>query len=140
MEMVSYDTMEFGAKLRKLLVDTRHSQESLGELVGVSQNLVSLWCRGKSFPDIHEVAALSKVFGVSIDYLVDDEMDAPGPPTMTDRERMVWEFVQEIGADEAWKILVGSRKSGQEPAPAPGGRTLRPTIIRPGEETNKGVG
>lgn len=137
MAMVTYDAMEFGAKLKMLMQmrEHRYSQESLArELevshgIEVSQNLVSLWTRGKSFPDIRAALALSKVFGVSVDYLAHDEMDVPPVAEMTDRERMVWEAVKTIGAEDAWKILVGFRTVGAGQADV-----LTPVVVKPGEE------
>lgn len=49
------------------------SQEQLGERVGVSRQTVSKWEQGLTTPELDKLIALSRVFRVSIDTLVDNE-------------------------------------------------------------------
>lgn len=49
------------------------SQEQLGERVGVSRQTVSKWEQGLTTPELDKLIALSRVFQVSIDTLVDNE-------------------------------------------------------------------
>lgn len=49
------------------------SQEELAEKISVSRQAVSKWERGEAYPDIENLVALSRLFGVSLDYLVDGE-------------------------------------------------------------------
>ena len=61
------------------------SQEELAEKLDVSRQAVSKWESAQSVPDMNRVLLLSKVFGVSTDYLLKDELgealspDAPLP-------------------------------------------------------------
>ena len=50
------------------------SQEELAEKLGVSRQAVSKWESSGSTPDLQRVLELSKLFGVSTDYLLKDEM------------------------------------------------------------------
>ena len=50
-----------------------YSQEELGEKIGVSRLAVSKWERAESSPDIDNIIALSKLYGISIDELLDSE-------------------------------------------------------------------
>lgn len=52
------------------------SQEELAEKMNVSRQAVSKWEGAQSVPDLERVLQLSKLFGVSTDYLLKDELEA----------------------------------------------------------------
>lgn len=52
------------------------SQEELAEKLGISRQSVSKWESGASIPDIDKIIMLSRLFQVSTDYLLKDEMEA----------------------------------------------------------------
>jgi transcriptional regulator with XRE-family HTH domain len=51
------------------------SQEQLAEQLGISRQSVSKWESGAAVPDLDRILKLSELFGVSVDYLVKDEME-----------------------------------------------------------------
>lgn len=51
------------------------SQEELAEMVSVSRQSVSKWESAASIPDINKIIELAKVFGVTTDFLLKDEME-----------------------------------------------------------------
>lgn len=51
------------------------SQEQLADKLGVSRQSVSKWESAQSMPDINRILELSKLFGVSTDYLLKDEIE-----------------------------------------------------------------
>lgn len=51
------------------------SQEELAERVGVSRQAVSKWELGTALPELDKLKLLAKTFGVSTDWLLDDEQD-----------------------------------------------------------------
>ncbi len=53
------------------------SQEELAERIGVTRQAVSKWEGAQTTPDLQKLLQMSKVFGVSADYLLKDEYDAP---------------------------------------------------------------
>ena len=55
------------------------SQEELAEQLGVSRQAVSKWESGMSVPDLNKIITMSELFGVSTDYLLKDELEAPTP-------------------------------------------------------------
>lgn len=65
--------MTFGEKLQLLRTQKGFSQEKLSEQLTVSRQAVSKWELGESLPDTENVVQLSKLFSVSIDYLLNDE-------------------------------------------------------------------
>lgn len=77
----TYGAMEFSKKLDKLRKMRRYSQETLGKLVGCSQNAIGKWCRGKSVPTLAMALKLAEALKVDLDYLADDEQDqVPNEP------------------------------------------------------------
>lgn len=53
------------------------SQEELAQQLDVSRQAVSKWEGAQSIPDIHKILQLSRLFGVSTDYLLRDELEEP---------------------------------------------------------------
>ena len=51
------------------------SQEELAEKLGVSRQSISKWESAQSVPDMNRVLAMSRLFGVSTDYLLKDELE-----------------------------------------------------------------
>ena len=51
------------------------SQEELAEKLGVTRQSVSKWEGAQSLPDMEKLLTLSRIFGVSTDVLLKDEMD-----------------------------------------------------------------
>ncbi len=73
--------MDFQEKLVKLRKEKGMTQEELAFEVGVSRQSVSKWETGEAEPNVTTLKELSKVFGVSLDYLLgDEEVSAPNPP------------------------------------------------------------
>lgn len=55
------------------------SQEELAEKLSVSRQSVSKWEGAQAVPDLQKIIAMSEVFGVSIDYLLKDEVEVQEP-------------------------------------------------------------
>ena len=67
--------MIFAEKVLALRRRNGWSQEELAEKAGVSRQSVSKWESAASIPDIGKILELSRVFGVSTDYLLKDDME-----------------------------------------------------------------
>ena len=52
------------------------SQEELAEKLDVSRQSISKWESAQSTPDMNRILKMSKIFGVSTDYLLDDDIDS----------------------------------------------------------------
>lgn len=72
--------MNFGEKLQRLRRQSGLSQEQLAARLTVSRQAVSRWELNETMPDTENVLQLSRLFGVSCDYLLRPEVDDPGPP------------------------------------------------------------
>lgn len=51
------------------------SQETLAEKIGVSRQAVSKWETGDALPEITKLKSLADCFGVTVDFLLDDNAD-----------------------------------------------------------------
>lgn len=67
--------MTMAEKLIALRKQRGWSQEDLAEQLDVSRQSVSKWESGASLPDLDRVLNLSRLFGVSTDYLLRDELE-----------------------------------------------------------------
>ncbi len=70
-------------KMNEKIYDCRKkaglSQDALAERLGVSRQAVSKWEIGSAQPDLDNIVALAKVFGVTTDWLLTDDEPAPVP-------------------------------------------------------------
>lgn len=62
-------------KIIELRKQNNWSQEELAGKLGVSRQAISKWESAQSTPDLERIIAMSKLFGVSTDYLVKDEIE-----------------------------------------------------------------
>ena len=71
-------------KIIRLRKKNGWSQEELAEQMNVSRQSVSKWESAQAIPDLERILQLSKLFGVSLDYLLKDELGEEDPvPTET---------------------------------------------------------
>ena len=70
--------MKLGEKLQQLRRQSGLSQEQLAAQLTVSRQAVSKWELDETMPDTENVIQLSRLFGVSCDYLLRDEVDEQG--------------------------------------------------------------
>lgn len=68
--------MTFGEKLINLRKKLGWSQEELAEQINISRQAVSKWESGQSIPDTEKIIKLSKLFNVSTDYLLIDDIES----------------------------------------------------------------
>lgn len=67
--------MEIANQIKKYRGKLKWSQETLAEKAYVSRQTVSSWENNKSYPDIHSLLILSKLFNISLDELVKGDVD-----------------------------------------------------------------
>ena len=65
-------------KILELRKQNGWSQEELADKLGVSRQAISKWEGAQSIPDMERIIALSRLFGVTTDLLVKDELDIIG--------------------------------------------------------------
>lgn len=67
--------MNLGKKIAELRKKNNLSQEELAEKIGVARQTISKWEIGDTTPDINQVKIISKIFNISIDELVDNDIN-----------------------------------------------------------------
>lgn len=73
--------MKLSEKLYQLRRQSGFSQEQAAEQLCVSRQAISKWESGQSTPDPDKLVALSKLYGVTTDYLLlEDTLETPAAP------------------------------------------------------------
>lgn len=67
--------MTLGEKIQKLRKEKQMSQEDLAEKLKVSRQTISRWEQDQALPDLSNIIALGKIFSVSIDDLVQTDLE-----------------------------------------------------------------
>ena len=71
-------------KIMQLRKKAGWSQEELAEQLGVTRQSVSKWEGAQSLPDLEKILQMSRLFGVSTDFLLKDELEAETPDPAPD--------------------------------------------------------
>lgn len=69
--------MTLGQKLRKIRSKFGLSQEQLAEVIKVSRQAITKWENDGGLPDVSNLQEISEVFGVTVDYLLNDDSNLP---------------------------------------------------------------
>ena len=86
--------MTFGEKLQALRKARGWSQEELAGQIHVSRQTLSKWESGGAVPDTENVIALSRLFGVTTDYLLLGEGAAAATPVTVSAGEKKWPTVR----------------------------------------------
>lgn len=90
--------MKLSEKILGLRKKEGWSQEELAFKLDISRQAVYKWEAGESKPEIEKIKMLAKVFNVSFDYLMNDDIDSPDRPVKKSGARKV--FATGIVADD----------------------------------------
>ena len=86
--------MDFSTILKELRTEKGLPQSSLAELLGITQDSISLWENGKRIPDTQYLVKLADIFSVATDYLLGRSDDfggiavSPAVPALSEEERL----------------------------------------------------
>ncbi len=72
--------MKLGQNIQACRKRAGLSQEALAEKLGVSRQAISKWELGEAEPELKNLQLLAKVFGVSVDYLLNQEPTPAAAP------------------------------------------------------------
>ena len=83
--------MNFSQKLQLIRKNKGYTQEELAGKLDVSRQAVAKWESGQVYPDISNLIQISKLFNVTVDYLVKDQecMVSCSDDKMSDINRLV---------------------------------------------------
>lgn len=90
------------------------SQEELAEQLDVTRQSVSKWEGAQSIPDIDKILQMSRLFGVTTDFLLKDELSEMEEPQSVDTERD--STLRRVKMEEAQEYLELSRKAAPKRA------------------------
>ena len=60
----------FSERIKELRRTHGLTQAATGEIIGVGQDTISVYERGKNYPEVRNLMILADYFGVSTDYLL----------------------------------------------------------------------
>ena len=97
-------------KIMTLRKKSGWSQEELASQLGVSRQSVSKWESAGSIPELDKILQMSRIFGVSVDYLLKDEMETEEYTA----EDYVEDAVRRVTMDEACGYMEASEKASRQ--------------------------
>ena len=107
--------MRLEEKLTVLRKESGYTQLDLAEKVRVSRQAISKWETGRALPSMEKLKYLSELFGVSVDYLLNDDMteepkpkeQEPAPEPQTEEAQTEEAVVpeKEKGKPVRWKYI-----------------------------------
>lgn len=106
--------MSFAEKILSLRTTARLSQEGLAEKLDVSRQAVSKWESGVTLPETDKLIYISNMFGVSLDYLLKDDIAVkPAAHDTESLDRVVLRFLGSAQDMESLsKILIDVIQDG----------------------------
>lgn len=109
--------MNLGDKIMTLRRKQGWSQEELAGLCQVSRQSVSKWESGQSVPDLDKILVLSRIFGVSTDFLLKEEYERePMTQDGTDAPAVYETADADDGSADRYEEVVARRRVGREEA------------------------
>ena len=102
------------------------SQEDLADQLGVSRQSVSKWEGAQSIPDMDKIVQMSRIFGVSTDYLLKDELCDEDPIVSVSEEGR---DVRRVSMEEASNYLSLRRRMAPRMAIATFLCVLSPVLL-----------
>lgn len=102
-------------KIKELRREFGYTQEELAEKMGLKYYNIGDWERGKCEPCNDDLIKLSKIFDVTVDYLIGNDVDefgsthsrtvAPIGDTLTQDEKDLLKFYRGIGEEDKRSVL-----------------------------------
>lgn len=102
--------MELKSIISKNIISLRQmsgmTQSELAEKINYSDKAVSKWERGESLPDIVVLKNIALLFGVSLDWLTEEEHDGPAPVSEDAEARLKRTQVNHVAITSMSVLLV----------------------------------
>ena len=81
------------------------SQEELAQMLSVSRQSVSKWESAQAVPDLNRIIQMAKIFNVSTDYLLKDEIEADTTTAPTEAVYSEYDNVKKVSLEEADRYI-----------------------------------
>lgn len=72
-----FNQIDFGKRVRLFRLKKNYSQKEIALRIGVSEQAVSKWENGECLPDVYNLKLLAQILHISVDSLLDTEMQNP---------------------------------------------------------------
>ena len=96
----------FAKKLQKLRTDAGMTQSELGDKLSYSDKTVSKWERGEAIPDATVLKKLSRLFGISVDTLLDDGTAEPQTAEDAPKETVNYNAIVRTAVVGIWTLAL----------------------------------
>ena len=70
----------FSSNLRSLIDVSGKTQKEIADAIGVSQQIMNVWARGKAIPRMGKIQKLADFFGIEKSELIDEQTEKPSLP------------------------------------------------------------
>jgi transcriptional regulator with XRE-family HTH domain len=113
--MLTTTKKKIGQRIRQARIASGFSQEDLGDALGVTRSSVSLWEKGRSFPDESNLTNLAEVLKVPQAYLETGVGKPPVRKELPDSgyRRDMMTRMQRLIATGKFDVLIGVRAEQQ---------------------------
>ena len=71
----------FSNNLRRLIDASGKTQKDVADAIGVSQQIMNVWARGKAIPRMGKIQRLADYFGIEKSQLIDEQPEEPSIPS-----------------------------------------------------------
>lgn len=71
----------FSNNLRRLIDASGKTQKDVADAIGVSQQIMNVWARGKAIPRMGKIQRLADYFGIEKSDLIDEKPEGPSIPS-----------------------------------------------------------
>lgn len=72
-----FNQVDFGKRVKSFRLRKNHSQKEIALRIGVSEQAVSKWENGECLPDVYNLKLLAQILHISVDSLLDTEIQNP---------------------------------------------------------------
>ncbi len=94
-----------GKKLFNLRKRNKLTQAELAEKLNYSDKAISKWEKGESLPPVEVFYKISKLYGVSLDYIIGDETVEP-QPIKTDDKKRIYLSITNLALVAVWFVAL----------------------------------
>ena len=101
------DQKIFGEKLRNHRKKLGMTQEEVAEKVGVSPQAISKWEAGDCLPDCFNLKAITDVYKISADVLLETESDGDIDAVASKIEQLGTEFIWATANGDRYRAFIG---------------------------------
>ena len=90
------------------------SQEQLAMQLTVSRQAISKWELGESLPDTDNIVQLTRIFNVTEDFLLNNELDIPIGSTTEDDKEILQSLLEKELKDDSDRLALKARNQKSE--------------------------